>query len=124
MVLEQNCTFQNMREWNHEIHRQVVEFKNEHKTFPNILLMNHETLKCIDLVMTQELYQNGLTDKPQGLDVFAHEDYELQVCVSEDLINGEFALLFDDEAEFIEEPSEAEVAQALEEVQLKLWRND
>ena len=107
---DMNCKFQIIAEWNHEIHKNALFFHTLHNFFPNIILTNEATAKRLDALLSLELFEQGENNFVQGLSEFQTKLYHIQVCSEPDLEYGEFILIYDDEAEFID-PEDVKISE-------------
>jgi hypothetical protein len=103
---EVSYKFNQLQNWNHEIHQNMNEFYETHKAYPNVILTNETTARRLDALLSMELYEKGEKKFIQGLSQFCTKDYCVQFCADVELHFGSYALIYDEEAEFID-PDEA-----------------
>lgn len=95
--------FDDYRDWDHNIHAAAQIFKEQTGHCPNIMLANEATLNAIDLYMSKKLLEEGRIAELKKLTQFKSKDFTLQVCISYELGNHQFMLVFDSEATFGED---------------------
>jgi hypothetical protein len=113
--MEVSCevyTIDDYKDWDHRIFASAQAFKARYKVWPNILLGTPSTLEAFDLFMSQKLLKEGKVEKVTQMGKFACKDFELEVCLDPELEDHTFALIYDEEAKFVEEePEEADEAE-------------
>jgi len=100
--------------WDDTINLYVIRFREKFNVFPNILLANEYTYKKIDLYAQKHperiIDPTGENDietssiSYQGLSIFTAEEYELDFCLSYEIDDGSFILIFDENPYFDGEP--------------------
>jgi len=100
--------------WDDTINLYVLKFYEKFNVFPNILLANEYTYKKIDLYAQKHperiidpTGENNIETSSisyQGLSIFTAEKYELDFCLSYEIADGLFILIFDEAPDFDGEP--------------------
>ena len=100
--------------WDDTINLHVIKFHDKFNVFPNILLANEYTYKKIDLYAQKHperiIDPTGENDietssiSYQGLSTFTAEEYELDFCLSYEIADSSFILIFDENPDFDGEP--------------------
>lgn len=107
-------TFQNYQYWDDELNDAALKFREEFTIFPNILIMNKETTKRIDLIANnlhrekmQREDEAEITDLESTLEMdsgqnefgnltsFVASNFSLEFAIDESLPNKKFILVFD-----------------------------
>jgi hypothetical protein len=101
--------FSDYTQWDHEIFEAATQFELEGGIWPNILLANGKTLEAIDLFMSKKLFAEGLVAKVQSISVFASEKGDIEICLDEELPLHSFKLIYDEEAEFVDQEGHDEM---------------
>lgn len=99
--------FSDYRDWDHAIHESAANFKRKEKVWPNILTGNDPTLEAIDLFMSKKLIAEGKVARPVHMGTFVSKEGSIEICLDNELEDHTFALIYDDQAEFVEEPEPA-----------------
>jgi hypothetical protein len=105
--------------WDDTIHLNAEKFHDQFNIYPNILIASDFTYRKIDLyaqIHPDRIITTGIDgnigtietgDEPyNGLSQFVTEDYALECCIDNDLAEGSFTLIFDEEPDFDGEPVE------------------
>ena len=90
-------------DWDHTIFRSAENFKTRNGGYPNILLANSTVLGAFDLFMSKKLLAEGKIEDVASIGQFECSKFKLEMCLDEQLKDHTFALIYDDQAEFIEE---------------------
>ena len=100
--------------WDDTINLYASKFYEKFNVFPNILLANEYTYKKIDLYAQKHperiidpTGENNIETSSisyQGLSIFTAEEYELDFCLSYEIADGSFILIFDENPDFDGEP--------------------
>jgi len=104
----------NFTKWDDTIHFFVLKFYKMYNVYPNLLLASDYTYQKIDLyaqmhperimdpdgVMTIEASDCEYT----GISDFSAVDYSLEFCFDNEITEGNFLLVFDEEPDFSGEP--------------------
>jgi hypothetical protein len=101
--------------WDDLINKCAVRFRKLYNVYPNILLAATPTYQKIDQYaqikpesIYSEEYDSTFADIEapfEGLSAFITDDYQLELCVDENMVEGIFSLLFDQHPIFDREPA-------------------
>ena len=102
-VMSEVYSIEDYNDWDHTIFKAAEKFREKRQIWPNILLGCSETLRAFDLFMSKKLMKEGKTRRVESIETFECSQFVLQVGLDEETPEHQFALVYDDEAEFIEE---------------------
>ena len=96
MKFEKKYLFKTWNDWNHAIAFSSEDFYSQFHYYPNYLLANDYTLSQIDFIAS---IRPDIS--PNKIGSFSNEEkgYDISFCIENELLNKEFTLVFDDEAD-------------------------
>ena len=96
--------------WDDIIHSNVEKFRKKYNVYPNILLTNESTYRKIDIYAQKHPERIIDPDGKESIETSSHpyyglshfisEDYSLELCLDNDLQDGSFTLIFDEDPDF------------------------
>jgi hypothetical protein len=107
-------TFKTLIEWAKELNDAIYIYKNQYGVFPNIMLASETTYKRIDLIANtkaENINGDGSNNMPiipenfVSLSGFASNEYNVDMCIADDLSLFEFVLIYDNDPDGEEIPS-------------------
>lgn len=103
-VLRKTFVLESFKGWDHQVNLAVSDFKNKFGCFPNLMMANEVTFKRIDIFADKEkvLGEEGETVNPGEyvrLGGFGSEDYQMDFCLDDTLVDKAFVLIFDSDEE-------------------------
>lgn len=97
--------FRRYASWGKTLHMKILDFKEERRVFPNIMLASSRTYDRIDAASeTAEnvicVPRDGGADDPHGEFDFIDGDCMLHFCLDDTMRTGEFRLVYDSDPDF------------------------
>ena len=99
--------FTDYTKWDHQIFLAACDFQKTNDIWPNILLTDTTTLEAIDLFMSKKLVSEGKVSEITNIAVFASDKGDIQICIENEIPDHSFKLIYDEEAEFVDEEDAA-----------------
>jgi hypothetical protein len=123
IIFRKEHKFKNIQSWDSEVYFATMKFLKEFTIYPNILILNPNTIAQIDMLANNKKKQN-IKDKDEKspkknefvpINGFQSEDFSLAFSIDESISNGWFALVYDSDPDWDGGESIDEILLSLEE---------
>lgn len=112
MIFKKTFIFKEWNNWDHELNVSINDFHSLFEIYPNIFLSNNNTFNQIDSyanLKKENISGDKINDRLKKyvffkLNGFEFDNYSLDFCLNEDLLNNEYVLIYDSNPDENEEP--------------------
>lgn len=101
-IVRRTYTITGWARWDHDIHQAVEDFRERLGHTPNLLLASEVTHARIDMAARKDNILGPEGELPDDgeytpLAAFHGADYTLEFCIDDDVPEGRFSLIYDDD---------------------------